>query len=144
MIGAPDAHAAYVDTEHRRLSQKVKPLIRLVKAWKYYSKVPIRSFYLEMRIAEFAAHESAIVYGIDTRGALQWLQRSNLADMPDPTGISEAFSPGSLIDRGATLAVLNTVIAQANSALAAESIERICEAFGAWDKVFAGHFPAYY
>jgi hypothetical protein len=144
MIGAPDAHAAFVDVQHKRLSEKVKPLIRLVKAWKYYLKVPIRSFYLEMRAAEYTAHESAIVYRIDMRGALQWLQRSNLNDMPDPTGIAEAFSSGSYSDRLTSMAALNAAIPHTISALEAETNGRIRDAFGHWDKVFNGQFPGYY
>lgn len=143
MIGAPDAHAAYVDGQHRRLYEKVKPLIRLVKAWKYYSNVSIRSFYLEMRTAEYTTHESSIVYRIDTRNALQWLQRSNLNDMPDPTAISEAFSARSYSDQLTARAAIDTAIGHANNALTAESSGRIGEAFRQWDRVFNGHFPKY-
>jgi hypothetical protein len=144
MVGAPDAHAAYVDAQHRRLSDKVKPLIRLGKAWKYYSKVSIRSFYLEMRTAEYTTHESSIIHRIDMRNALQWLQRSNLNDMPDPMKISEAFSAGSSSDRLTALAAINAAIAHANNALVAETNGRTSEAFSYWDKVFNGYFPTYY
>jgi hypothetical protein len=144
MIAAPDAHAAYVNAQQRRLFEKVKPLIRLVKAWKYYSKVPIGSFYLEMRAAEYASNETAIVYRIDMCHVLQWLQRSNLNDMPDPTGISEAFSAGPWLERSAALTALNTAIVMASNALSAETSGHIAEAFAYWDRVFNGKFPGYY
>jgi hypothetical protein len=109
-----------------------------------FSDVPIRSFYLEMRVAEYASHESAIVYRIDMKNALLWLQRSNLADMPDPTRISEAFTAGTSSDQVTAKVALNAAITHANNAAAAESSGRVAEAFGHWDKVFNGKFPAYY
>jgi SMODS domain-containing protein len=144
MVGAPDAHAAYLDREHRRLSERAKPLIRLVKSWKYQSKVRIGSFYLEMRIAEYCSQESSIIYRIDMLRALQWLQRSYLSDMRDLTGISEPFSAGSSIDQAVALGLLNTAISHAANALGAETNGRISEAFAQWDQVFNGQFPGYY
>jgi hypothetical protein len=122
----------------------VKPLIRLVKSWKYHWNVPIRSFYLEMRVAEYASKETAIIYRIDVKGALQWLQRSALNDMPDPMGISEPFSGGSYIDKQTALSYINTALGHAQNAAAAEANGRIADAFHYWDKVFNGRFPAYY
>ena len=61
MRSSPDAHNAYVRDIDQKLSSKVKPLIRFIKAWKYYQQVPIVSFYLELRVAEYAYTQSAIV-----------------------------------------------------------------------------------
>lgn len=55
MRSSPDAHNAYVLYHHQRLANKVKPLIRFIKAWKFYRQVPISSFYLELRVAAIAA-----------------------------------------------------------------------------------------
>ena len=49
---SPEAHNHYVREADQRLSNKVKPLIRFLKAWKYFQDVPISSFYLELRIAK--------------------------------------------------------------------------------------------
>jgi hypothetical protein len=35
VLSAPDAHLAYVNRHNDRLGKKVKPLVRLMKAWKY-------------------------------------------------------------------------------------------------------------
>ena len=40
MRSSPDAHNAYVRGVDEDLSKKVKPLIRFIKAWKYYRNVP--------------------------------------------------------------------------------------------------------
>lgn len=50
MRSSPQAHNAYVRQQDERLDYKLKPLIRLVKAWKFYNSVPIKSFYLELRV----------------------------------------------------------------------------------------------
>ncbi len=54
LLSSPDAHNDYVDEVDRKLGGKVKPLVRLLKAWKYYHSAPIRSFYLEIYVAHYA------------------------------------------------------------------------------------------
>jgi hypothetical protein len=36
MYASPDAHAAWIDATNTKFGGKLKPLIRLLKAWKYY------------------------------------------------------------------------------------------------------------
>lgn len=64
---SPDAHNKYVAAVDNKHGGKVKPLIRFIKAWKYYRDVPISSFYLEMRVAKYADGEDSIVYDIDVK-----------------------------------------------------------------------------
>lgn len=52
MNASPDAHNDYVRYIDDKLRGKVKPLIRFIKAWKYFRDVPISSFYLELRVAK--------------------------------------------------------------------------------------------
>ena len=73
MRSSPDAHNAYVREVNEDLRFKVKPLIRFIKAWKYYRNVPISSFYLELRVAKFAEDESSIIYADDVKGVLSYL-----------------------------------------------------------------------
>ena len=95
-------------------------------------------------LAEYASKETTIIYRIDVRGALQWLQQSALNDMPDPTGLSDPFSAGSYYEKQTALASINTAVGHAVNALAAETNGRIGDAFHYWDKVFNGRFPGYY
>lgn len=48
MKASPDAHNDYVRSVDNKMSSKVKPLIRFIKAWKYFRDVSISSFYLEL------------------------------------------------------------------------------------------------
>ena len=89
------AHNAYVREVDEDLAGKVKPLIRFIKAWKYYQNVPISSFYLELRVAKYAEGKSSIVYDIDVKGAFSHLDSIDLARMQDPMGISGYISPCS-------------------------------------------------
>jgi hypothetical protein len=59
MRSSPGAHIAYVAGINENLGKKVKPLVRFIKAWKFYKNVPISSFYLELRVAKYAADQSS-------------------------------------------------------------------------------------
>ncbi|MEV8513466.1 hypothetical protein [Dactylosporangium sp. NPDC051484] len=87
VFSAPEAHLKYVDRQNDRLSKKVKPLARLLKAWKYHMGVPVSSFYLEMRTAEFAAGVKSIVYDVDLPSMLGRLIGFGVRDMNDPEQI---------------------------------------------------------
>ena len=86
MKSSPDAHNSYVREIDQSLSNKVKPLVRFIKAWKYYRDVPISSFYLELRVAKYASGESLIVYSTDVERVFRELHRIGLANIRDPKG----------------------------------------------------------
>src|SRR5258706_12085129 len=88
MKASPDAHKAYIAHVDEKLGGKVKPLIRFLKAWKCYREVPIMSFYLELRVAKYAAGEKTIIYEYDVRNVLKQLWDLQLASIQDPMGIS--------------------------------------------------------
>src|SRR5262249_1539654 len=79
-----DAHNASAANIDAKLAGLVKPLIRFVKAWKYFREVPISSFYLELRTAQYAANEKSIIYSWDVKRVLCLLRDIELASMQDP------------------------------------------------------------
>lgn len=87
VLSAPTAHLAYVNRQNDRLNRKLKPLIRLLRAWKHFSGAPISSFYLEMRATEYAAGETLILYEIDLSAVLRKIVEAGARDMNDPLGI---------------------------------------------------------
>lgn len=147
MESTPEAHLKYVNSCNNKTGVKggAKQLARLAKAWKYYRNVPISSFYLEMRAAQYMATQSSIIYPMDLCFFLNSLQRSSLADMNDPTGktgrIKACSSEANYIDARSKLA---TAAVRANKALELNKNGKISEAFDQWDLVFNGNFPAYY
>ena len=63
MRSSPSTHTSYVSDENTRLSKKLKPLIRFLKAWKYYCNV---RFCMYFRGQEAGCPFEAF-YGQDTR-----------------------------------------------------------------------------
>jgi hypothetical protein len=144
MRASPSAHNAYVDRIDTALAGKVKPLIRFAKAWKYYRNVPIRSFYLELRVASFASKEKTIVYSIDFRNFLKYLKDTGLARMQDPVGVSGlVYGCATQAQATDTLSKLDSALTRADNARTAEQATKTADAFKWWDLVFDGHFPAY-
>ena len=145
MNASPDAHNAYVRSIDNNLSSKVKPLIRFIKAWKYFQNVPISSFYLELRVAKYASDEASILYSIDVKRVFALLDDVNLARIRDPVGISGYISPcKSDADLSSAKSRVSTALSRATKACEAENNDNIKEAFDWWDKLFAYKFPSYY
>lgn len=145
MKASPDAHNAYVRDVDNRLGGKVKPLIRFLKAWKFFRSVPISSFYLELRVAKYASDEKVIVYDIDVRNVLKLLWDRQLADMQDPMGVS-GYIPAckSAAMRADALSKLETALTRADKARGAATSEKISEAFDWWRLLYNDEFPTYY
>ncbi len=145
MEASPDAHNEYVRSVDSKLSSKVKPLIRFIKAWKYLQNVPISSFYLELRVAKYASGEELILYSIDIQRVFALLDNINLVPIRDPMEISGYISPcKSDADLSIAKSKVSTALSRATKACEAEERVNIKEAFDWWDKLFAYKFPGYY
>ena len=145
MQASPDAHNAYVHCIDTKLSNKVKQLVRLIKAWKYFQNVPISSFYLELRVAKYASSESSIVYPIDVKKIFALLKEIELAKIRDPMGVSGLISPcKSESDLEASKSRVSTALSRATKACKAEEDSKTKTAFYWWDLLFGGSFPGYY
>ena len=145
MRSSPSAHNAYVRGVDEDLNGKVKPLIRFIKAWKYYQNVRISSFYLELRVAKYAAGESSIVYDIDVKRVFSHLHDIQLAQMQDPMGISGYISPCSTQTQlDDAKSKLTTALTRAQKARDAEDEGDTKEAFYWWNRLYASNFPSYY
>lgn len=142
---SPDAHNYYVAEVDKKHGGKVKPLIRFIKAWKYYRDVPINSFYLEIRVAKYADAKSSIVYDIDVKSILAMLRDNELAAMQDPMGgagyiypcKTEAFKQDAL-------SKLKTAAMRAEKAREAEANGDTKTAFDWWHQLYNDKFPTYY
>lgn len=87
VLSAPRAHLDYVSQQNERLDKRVKPLVRLLKAWKRHVDAPISSFYIEMRTAEYCSHENTILYDIDLQKVMSAINGAEARDMNDPKRI---------------------------------------------------------
>jgi hypothetical protein len=145
MRASPDAHNFYVRSVDRSLSLKVKPLVRFIKAWKYFNNVPVSSFYLELRVAKYASKQNSILYSADVAGIFRFLHDSKLAKVRDPMGISGNISPCRTNPHlRVTRSKIATARTRALKACEAEIRGNTREAFDWWNKLFARKFPGYY
>lgn len=142
MRSSPSAHNAYVKQQDERLGFKLKPLIRLIKAWKFYNNAPISSFYLELRITKYAEGESSIIFDTDIKRVMTRLHDNQLAKIQDPMGISGYISPCiSDVKKEDALSKLQTGLTRAENAYSYREKD-LDKCFEWWDKFFAGKFPA--
>ena len=117
VLSAPGAHLSYVNQQNDRLGKKVKPLVRLLKAWKHNAGAPVSSFYLEMRTAEYAADETVIIYDVDLRRMMNDVLAHGARDMNDPARIVGRIPAcGSDEKRRRTLGMLRTAISYLRAA----------------------------
>lgn len=145
MEASPDAHNSYVRSLDHKLSNKLKPLIRFIKAWKYLQNVPISSFYLELRVSKYASDETYISYSADVKRVFALFNRIELARIQDPMGVSGYISPcKSTSELSSARSKVSTALSRATIAYDAEKNGDIKEAFDWWDKLFAYKFPRYY
>jgi len=145
MKSSPKANNDYVTNINSTLSFKVKPLIRFIKAWKFYNHVPISSFYLEMRVAKYASQETSIIYSIDIKKILAHLISVDLGQMINPTGVGGYIQAcKSDADKKDAISKLNTAYTRAVKARDAESAGKTSDAFDWWNLLFNKKFPSYY
>lgn len=143
MFSSPRAHNKYVEYHDKRLNGKLKPLIQLVKAWKYYNDVPIMSFYLELRVTKYAENKTTIVYDIELENILKNLFSIQLASIRDPMGVSGMIPCSKTPTQKATaLSKLQTAVTRAEKAALAKSKENIGDAFNWWNLLFNSKFPS--
>jgi len=142
---SPEAHIHYVNEVQKKLASKVKPLIRFIKAWKYFRGVPISSFYIEMRVAKYASTESSIIYDMDVQRVFKLLCDNQLASIQDPMGVSGYISACKTeVMRKDALSKLQTALTRATHAREAKEKGSISEAFDWWRLVYDNEFPTYY
>lgn len=144
MRSSPETHNAWVQAVDKKLNNKVRPLIRFIKAWKYYQSVPISSFYLELRVTKYAENEPSIIYAWDVQSVFSHLHDNNLAMMRDPKGISgyiSACSTSTQVEEAKSKVA--TALSRASKAREAENKGNIKDAFSWWNKLYNYNFPSY-
>jgi Second Messenger Oligonucleotide or Dinucleotide Synthetase domain len=142
---APLEHLAYVTEVNSRpdIAGGAKKLARLIKAWKYYNAVPVSSFYLEMRAAQYLVGQPSFVPVYDICYLLEHLNRIALAAMNDPKGAAGRFEACSTTAKKAeALSKLSTGATRARKALDAHRKDESATAFYYLDLLFGGQFPS--
>ena len=141
-LSSPQAHNAYVELHDKRLERKLKPLISLVKAWKFYQGVPISSFYLELRITKFFENRKTIDYETDLYGITKKLYDIQLANIQDPMKVSGTISACITgVKKESALSKLTTAYSRASKAYLCRN-NNLDDCFHWWKMFFNGKFPS--
>lgn len=140
---APAAHKAYVNAANDRLGKKVKSLVRFAKAWKYHVGAPVSSFYLEMRVAQYANTQTSIdFYDLDLRYAMHSMINFELCDMTDPLGtVGRIPACSSDVNRRTTLRMMNEAVVNLAAAYEGEKQHDASAYWMAMYRVFGSDFP---
>jgi hypothetical protein len=145
MRSSPEAQNDYVRLVNENLEGRLKPLIRFLKAWKYFENVPFSSFYLELVTTKYGEHEHPIIYSWDVKDVLKTLWESKLTVVEDPAGKSgkvEAYRTS--LQKVDVLKKVETAWQRAEAARDCEENGNASGAFYWWDLVYDGNFPSYY
>jgi hypothetical protein len=134
---SPNAHATYLDESDKLTQGEIKPLIRLVKTWKYRRHVPLSSFYLEIFVCTMNGKWTGGSYSERLCTLLSQLAVADLHSVDDPSGISGEVSPcdSEILLKEAMLR-LHTATLQAEKAWKAEQQGHMGEALQWWSLVF--------
>jgi hypothetical protein len=142
MLSSPRAHKAYVTYHNERLHRKLKPLITLIKTWKFYNNVSISSFYLELRITKLLEEKKKIDYSVDVYGTLKKLRDIGLADIQDPMGVSGNVSACKTEKKKkSALSKLKIACSRAEKAYISKN-KNLDRCFYWWKMVYKGKFPS--
>ena len=140
------ARAAFCEVNNvSKIAGGAKKLARLAKAWKYYNEVPVSSFYLEMRAAEYISGEETHIPIWDICGLLQRLDQLALAPMKDPKTTAGQFDAcATSAEHDEAVSKLRRGANRARKALEAFHREDMPEVFYYLDLLFGGNFPSRY
>ncbi|MFF3933784.1 SMODS domain-containing nucleotidyltransferase [Streptomyces hirsutus] len=138
---APKAHLRYVREADGLHSGKVKGLARLLKAWKYEHNVPVSSFYLEMRAAQYGMQADRILYPSALPDLVDRMIRHSVRTMNDPTGLVNRITPcSSEINRLATIRAMNACLPHLEKGYAKWAVDNWA-ASSEYQDVFGSDFP---
>lgn len=141
---SPDAHNCYVREHDNQMGGRLKPLIKLLKAWKFYHNVPIRSFYLELFAARHLATRRRLDLPLDLYKLFIVLYKHELDEFDDPMRVTLGLTACNTdTQRETTLSRLATATGRALKAIEAEQRGKQDLAFDYWNKLFNYKFPAY-
>ncbi len=141
---SPDAHNRYVCEHDEQMGGRLKPLIQLLKAWKFYQNVPIRSFYLELFTARQLAKRHKLNLPLDLHKLFIALYEQELDEFNDPMGITLGLTACNTDNQRETaMSKLATATGRTLKAIEADQRGRTDLAFEYWQKLFNYEFPTY-
>jgi len=150
MESSPRAHLSYVTHANERSPLgRAKSLARLLKAWKYKNGIPMSSFYIEMRAAEYVNNYGPQKKLIDIQSDFSFLMaelvEKELRPLIDPLCLGRGINACSSVEsRSAALDAMRNGADAAIRAVRAELNGDDVDAFRTWKGIFGASFPGRY
>ena len=142
ILSAPQALRSHINEIDAFHDNKLKPLIRSLKAWKYHRNVQIQSIYLELACAALAREVGLLTTSIDIARVLHRMRNNRLAVAHDPIGLGDPIQPTRTASQmEAALARVTGGANQATRAVVFELECRVKPAFNTWKMFFGSRFP---
>jgi hypothetical protein len=141
VLSAPEAHLMYVNHQNDRLGKKVKPLVRVMKAEVLHQSASLVVL-PEMRVAEYAARETSIIYDVDLPAVFRRIISAGARDMNDLERLVGRI-PACLSDekRRETLALMRDAAGRLDRAYEARTRHYKDDYRSNMYDVFGGDFP---
>jgi hypothetical protein len=138
---SPEGQKRFVAQEDQRLKDRLRPLIRFMKLWKYMHDVPISSYYLELLTTYRMRSEATIIYSWDIGTVFEDLYRSRCPAITNPPGVPGSVDPCWAYERAELLEAVLQATVWADLAKEAEGNQDDSAAFYWWGQVFKGSYP---
>lgn len=144
MATNPPFHTQMIAAADKAKAQRLRPLVKLLKAWNIANDHLLSSFHTELMVEAMKRAYSVGAWPSEVAAVLKTLPSWVLAPFPDP------WPDGQRVDKYLTddtrQKVLGMLVSDAQTAAEAEALRgrgRIEEAFQKWDIVYRKTFPAY-
>lgn len=135
----PTAHIAYIDRADQG-NWVVRPLIRLMKSWKYAHSLPISSLYLEMKTSTFVLGGVSQGWLGNFVGVVSSIVRDELRPLQDPSVTKERLLEPLIVDSVSRTGLLKQILSFLEVAQRLDAAER-SQARDEVDKYFRELFP---
>lgn len=145
LLTAPEMHAAISTEMNKRSGNLLKPIIKMVKAWKLERSVPLKSFHLEvMCYKALSAQPLSMAHGLYL--TFVHLARAIRQECPDPTKIGDDIDDDlSPEKRHVAGAALHAAACLAMEAVHYEyEVDQLADAHNRWKGIFGDLYPRDY
>jgi hypothetical protein len=140
---SPEGQKLWVAGEDHRLGDRLRPLIRFLKHWKYTNDVPISSYYLEVFATRCVRTMDLIVHSFDLPTILGALYTAQAPPVENPGRVGGSVRACESWDRKELLEALLEATVHADLAHEADQEGNTERSFRWWSALFKGSFPTY-
>lgn len=143
VLSSPKLLRSYIDNVDDAFDNQLKPIIRVIKSWKYFRKVPLQSVYLELVSAKIAQFEGIKSTSWFVANLMHFLRQNMLPEVDPPLQVGQSIAgPTSPKHQQQAMNQISLFSMVATKAVVAELEWRVEQAFNIWRRLFGAGFPS--